>query len=248
MGSTYRRRAARLVAVVATLAAAGACSSAEPASDDSAPLSAPPPAGARLFADDFDDDSNGWALPENEVLRTEMESGDMVWRVKAVGDVRPHLLARPLGDAFEAGTLRMRDVVVSAGVTPVAGLGALGLFCRESRGVHTDFQWYEFVVRDGYAAIRRSNSAGELTVLATTKDASLPLGDPATVQATCADDDAGVAQLWLGLDGTVLLHAEDDDPLGNGVPGLQAYDSPDEDPAARLLVRWHDFTVHRAIS
>lgn len=248
MARTQVRNAGHVVALAAVLVGAGACATYGPASDHEAAASAPPPAGAGLFADTFNDDANEWVLPENDVLRFEMDSGDLVWQAKATGDVRPHLLARPLGDAFDAGTLRMRDVVVTAGFTPVAGRGAMGVFCREVPAVHTDYQWYEFVVRDGYAAIRRGESSGDLTVLATTKDVSLPLGDPATLRATCWDDDAGQAQLWLALDDKVLLHSEDDEPLGNGAPGLQAYDSPDKDPSARFLVRWHEFTVHRATS
>ena len=139
----------------------------------------------------------------------------------------------------------MRDVVVTARFTPVAGRGAMGLFCREVRGVHADFRWYEFVVRDGYGAIRRGDSAGALDVLATTRDVALPLGRTATIRATCVDDRAGHGQLWLSLGEKVLLHAEVADPLGNGSPGLQAYDSPEADAKARFLIRWHDFTVHR---
>lgn len=246
---TQMRKAGHAAALCAVLLGAEACAASEPASENEAAASAPPTAGAGLFADTFNDDANEWVLPENDVLRMEIDRGDLVWQAKATGeDVHPHLLARPLGEAFDSGTLRMRDVVVAAGFTPVAGRGVMGVFCREVPGVHTDYQWYEFVVRDGYAAIRRGESSGDLTVLATTKDVSLPLGEAARVQATCWDDDAGHAQLWLALDDTVLLHSEDDDPLGNGAAGLQAYDSPDEDPSARFLVRWHDFTVHRATS
>lgn len=234
-------------AMAAALLLLGGCSSADTTSDAAAVDGPPPQAGPALFQDSFADDSNGWALPENDKLRTTVEQGDFVWQAKALGDVRPHILPRPLGEAFDAGTLRMRDVVVTADVTPEAGEGAMGVFCREVRDGDAEFQWYEFVVRDGYGAIRRADSAGDLKVLATTDQISMAAGEKATVQAVCADDDAGHGQLWLSLDGDVVLHAEEAEPLGNGAPGLQAYDSPDEDPAARFRIRWHDFTVQRPV-
>jgi len=230
--------------VIAAVLAVSACSSSDPTSE-AVDAGQPPRPAAALFSDSFDDDGNEWALPENDWLRTTVAGGDFVWQAKAVGDGRPHVLAAPLARSFEAGTLRMRDVVVRATVTPDEGQGALGVFCREVPDTDTDFEWYEFVVRDGYGAIRRSDSAGHLDVLATTDEVSLPDGESATVEAVCTDDAAGHGQLWLSLDGEVLLHAEDAEPLGNGPPGLQAYDSPDDDPAARFLMRWHDFTVHR---
>ena len=229
---------------VATVLVLGGCSGSD-TSSEAAESTPPPNAGATLFSDSFDDDSNEWSLPENDVLRTTVEQGDFAWRAKALGDVRPHVLASPLGEAFDAGTLRMLDVVVSADVTPMEGEGAMGVFCREVRGTQADFEWYEFVVRDGYGAIRKADSAGDIEVLAKTDDVSLPRGEKATVEAACVDDASGRGQLWLSLDGDVLLHVEDPDPLGNGAPGLQAYDSPDEDPGARFLIRWHDFTVRR---
>ncbi|MBA2769749.1 MAG: hypothetical protein H0U35_11605 [Sporichthyaceae bacterium] len=41
-----------------------------------------------------------------------------------------------------------------------------------------------------------------------------------------------------------LLHHRDDKPLGNGAPGLVAYDGPGKAAEDRFLIRWHDFSVH----
>ncbi len=158
-------------------------------------------------------------------------------------NLRPHLLPAPFADAFDRGELQMRDVVVTATVTPERGKGAIGVFCREIHDTDADFQWYEFVARDGYAAIRRADSAGHLDVLAKTTKVGLPLGEQAELQAACVDDDDNQAQLWLTLNGKTVLFARDPKPLGNGAPGLQAYDAPSDGSQARLLLRWHDFTV-----
>ncbi len=109
----------------------------------------------------------------------------------------------------------------------------------------SDYQWYEFVVRDGYAAIRRADSAGHLDILAVTRKAELPLGDRASLQATCVNDSQGRARLWWSVNGAVLLFVRDRQALGSGAPGLQAYDPPGGTANDRLLVRWHDFTVFR---
>jgi hypothetical protein len=229
----------------ALLLAAGCSSSSASRADAPAPTASPPSAGQRLFADTFDDDHNLWTLPESENGRTEMVGGDLVWEAKRAADLRPHLLAAPIADAFDRGELRMRDVVVRATFTTVRGSGAMGVFCREVRDTDSDFQWFEFVARDGYAAIRRADAAGHLEVLATTTKVDLPLGQRATMEAVCTDTADGSARLWLSLDGAAILEATSDEQLGNGAAGLQGYDSPDRASSARFLVRWHDFAVYR---
>ena len=181
----------RIGLLLAAVLGIGGCSDGgASASDSTRPTSAAPSAGDTLFTDPFDDDANGWALPENENSRTEVLGGDFVWEAKrAAADLRPHVLAAPLADAFDRGDgPQMRNVVVRASVTPERGTGAMGVFCREVRDTDTDFQWYEFVARDGFAAIRRGDSAGHLDVLASTHDLDLPLGREATLEAACVDD------------------------------------------------------------
>jgi len=229
----------------ALLLVAGCSSSGVSEAEASRPTGAPPSEGQRLFADTFDDDRNQWTLPENENARSAIEGGDLVWETKRPADLRPHLLAAPIADAFDRGELRMRDVVVRAAFTTVRGSGAMGVFCREVRDTDSDFQWFEFVARDGYAAIRRADAGGHLDVLATTTKVDLPLGKRATMEAVCADTADGKTRLWLSLDGAAVLAATSTEQLGNGSAGLQGYDSPDRSRSARFFVRWHDFAVFR---
>ena len=210
-----------LVGALLVGAALSGCSATRtsPAAAGQAPR--PPAAGRTLFSDSFHDDHNGWALPSNERASSTYERGDFVW-LSHSPTLRPHLGPETLGRKFDQGALRMRDVIVTATFTPERGKGAVGVFCREVRDTDTDFQWYEFVARDGFAAIRRGDSAGHLDVLASTHDLDLPLGREATLEAACVDDASGRARLWLSVDGTAVLVARDPHPLGNGPAGLQA--------------------------
>ena len=63
------------------------------------------------------------------------------------------------------------------------------------------------------------------------------------LDATCVGDVDGTAHLSLAVNGAELLNATVDDPLGNGVAGMQAWTFPIRDP---LAVRWHEFSVTRA--
>jgi hypothetical protein len=191
----------------------------------------------------FDDDANGWALPPSDEATTEVVGGDFVWETKQPG-LRPHLIAGTLGEAFDAGRLEMIDVRVTATVTPRRGAAAFGLFCREVPDTDADFQWYEFVVRDGYSAIRLADSAGNLEPIEE-GDAVVPTGEVAELEVTCVDE-GGEATLTLGLNGEELLQARVSAPLGNGAPGLQAYDASADESDERLLLAWHDFAVESA--
>ena len=253
-GAALRTQGLAILGVAA--AALTACSSA--GGSDGAGVDAPPapaaettaapePATAPVsaFEDSFDDDRNGWALPPAETGTTTVEGGDFVWESKQAG-LRPHVLAATLGEAFDQGRLDMTDVLVTASVTPERGAAALGVFCREVPDSDADFQWYEFVVRDGYAAIRLADSAGNLDVLAETNSPRLPLGSTASIAATCVDAAHESASLSLSLDGTAVLDTQVEDPLGNGAAGLQAYDATEDESADRFLISWHDFTVEPA--
>ena len=258
------RRAPALICLVAAgltwaLALTSGCSSSgsdkgDTAGVDSLPSSSPPsptdgqsaPGNSMVttFTDSFDDDRNGWALPPNDQGRSDVTDGDFVWESK-IPRLRPHLLAGTLGDAYDQGRLEMTDVTVTASVTPQRGGAAMGVFCREVPDTDADFQWYEFVVRDGYAAIRQADLAGHLDVLAE-GEADVPMGEPATIQATCVDGADGTARLALELNGDELLTADASDPLGNGVAGLQAYDTTEDESADRFLIAWHDFSIEPA--
>ncbi|MEQ1874989.1 MAG: hypothetical protein ABL953_14850, partial [Ilumatobacteraceae bacterium] len=109
-------------------------------------------AGAELFADDFIDDANGWGVVDDPQFGTaNFADGDYVWEFR--GSIA-HWLPAVLLDQYDAGTLDMLDVQVSAELTIVSGDGVVGVFCRENPDTDADWQWYDFVVRDGYAAIR----------------------------------------------------------------------------------------------
>jgi len=195
------------------------------------------PAGDVLFADTFEDDRNGWGLVDGEFGTTSYADGDYVWVFTGSG---AHWLPSVLGDQYDAGELEMLDVVVRADVTIDNGGGVAGVFCRETPDTDAEWQWYEFVARDGYAAIRRTDSESNLDVLAETDDVSLPMGEPFTVEASCVDGDDGTAQLTMSVNDEPLLEASDDDPLDNGVSGIQAYTYPVHD---QIDIRWHEFSV-----
>ena len=114
------------------------------------------------------------------------------------------------------------------------------MFCRENPDDDADFQWYEFVARDGYSAIRLADAEGNLEVLAESDEVDLPMGEPISFEASCVNDDAGDAQLSMSLNGDPVLTAVDDDPLENGAPGIGAWTFPLHEP---MQVRWHEFTV-----
>jgi hypothetical protein len=196
------------------------------------------------FSDTFEDDRNGWALPSSESASSEVVDGDFVVDTKI--PLTPHLMAGALSDAYDQGRLSMTDVVVRSSFTQQRGAPAVGVFCREVPDTDGDYQWYEFVVRDGYAAIRLADLAGHLDVLAETKDLRLPIGTAAEIAATCRDTSSGKASLDLQLDGSPVLSARVDDPLGNGPAGVQSYDGTEEESPHGSLILWHDFSVEPA--
>jgi hypothetical protein len=216
---------------------------APPSSDAAAPSSSPDALSA--FSDSFDDDHNGWGVPPTDTGSAQVVGGDFVWDSKQF-EQRPHLLAATVGEAFDSGRLEMTDVQVAASFTPERGAAAVGVFCRESTDTDSDFQWYEFVVRDGYAAIRHADLGGNIETLADTDDAAVPTGSPASIMATCADQDDGTASLTLELNDDELLTTSVADPLGNGGAGLQGYDAAEGKADAPMKIVWHDFSVQPA--
>jgi hypothetical protein len=193
-----------------------------------------------LFEDTFDDDRNGWGIVDHpDFGTTAFEDGDYVWAFR--GSVA-HQLPAVLGDQYDRDELDMLDVTVRAEATVLAGDGVIGVFCRENPDDDAEWQWYEFVARDGFAAIRRADLEGNLDVLAETNDVGLPLGEPLSIEATCVDDSDGNATLRMSLNDTDVLETTDDDPLLNGVSGLQAYTFPIHE---QMDIRWHHITVTR---
>lgn len=211
------------------------------AATSSTASAAPVRAGELVFEDSFEDDRNGWGViddPQNGT--TKYAGGDYVW---AFSGSMAHWLAEVVGKQYDSGTLDMLDVVVTAEATIESGKGVVGVFCRENPDTDAEWQWYEFVARDGFAAIRQGDAEGNLKVLAKTDSVHLPTGQPIAFEAVCANGNDGAAQLSLSLNGSSVLQATAEDPLKNGVAGLQAYTYPLH---ALMNIRWHDFAVHRA--
>jgi hypothetical protein len=195
------------------------------------------------FVDPFDDDRNRWGIVDHpEYGSTSYEGGDYVWVFR--GSIA-HWLPEAVVDRYDRGELDMLNVAVRADVTVSEGGGVVGVFCRESPDTNAAYQWYEFVARDGYAAIRHADDEGNIDVLADTKDLIAPLGVSVSLDASCINDATGTAQLALSVNGKQLLKASDDDPLGNGVVGLQAYTFPAHQ---QMTIRWHEFNVIQAQS
>ena len=203
------------------------------------PGSSAPPDETPLFQESFDDDANGWGIIDDpEYGTTAYADGDYVWSFTGSS---AHLLPEVLATQYDDGELDMVDVVVRASATIVAGGGVIGVFCREVPDTDADFQWYEFVARDGFAAIRRADLEGNLDVLAETEDVELPLGEVIGFEAACTDDADRNATLSMSINGSEVLTATDDEPLGNGVPGIQAWTFPAHE---QMDVRWHEFSIH----
>lgn len=204
-----------------------------------------PAAGEVVFEDPLDDDTEGWGVFEGDVGSNTFDGGDYVWDFESDPEARPHFLPDTLINAFENDGADFRDVVVRASVTQPEGEATVGVMCRETADTDSDaeYEWYEFVVNDGFAAIRRTDTEGNIDVLAETDEVEVEAGAEVTLEGACVDDADGEGQLWFTLDDELILDATDADPLPNGVPGLVAYAVPDSD--ARNVVRWQEFSVFR---
>jgi hypothetical protein len=164
---------------------------------------ADPVEGTILFQDPFDDDRNKWGIIDDPVGgTTSVRRGDYVWKFK--GSVA-HWIPEVLGEEYDHGELKMRDVAVRADLTINSGGGVAGVGCRENQDTDADYQWYEFVVRNGFAAIRQSDVKGNIQVLAQTDKVSVPLGKAFTVEGVCVNDPSGKVHLTMNLNGTPIL-------------------------------------------
>jgi hypothetical protein len=207
--------------------------------ESAAPEANAPTAASVLFSDELADDRNMWGEVDDPTHGTaKFVDGDYVWDFR--GSVA-HWLPGVLIEQFDDGTLRIPDAAVSATLTIESGDGVAGVFCREAADTDAEFQWYEFVVRDGFAAIRLADSEGNVEPLAESRDVSAVAGQPVTMVATCRDNADGQAELALALDGEIVAETVVDDPLPTGgLPGMQAWTFPVHEP---MGIRWHRFEV-----
>ncbi|MEO8328796.1 MAG: hypothetical protein ABI586_02210 [Candidatus Nanopelagicales bacterium] len=242
------RSVASSLAVPLALSLAVACTSSQDTSPGTSatnvPLATP---GPPIMDEAFKDDSNGWGIVDSEDGHNYYAKGQYVVDFRAGPFL--HWVSDVLAQEWEAETVDLSDVVIKAKGTTTRGEGVVGVFCRETVDTDAEFEWYEFVVRDGYAAIRRADLRGNLRVLAETDNLALPLDVPFTLEATCVNDNDDAASLSLGLDGEELLRATDgEDALTDGLVGIQIWDAPDSLEVDPPRVEWDSFLVSEASS
>ena len=233
-----------LAAGLAGCGGATSANSASPAAASPTPSASPgvPEAGTVILQDPFDDDTNGWGVVDDPAFGTAAyEGGAYVWRT--TGRVAS-LVPASLGERFDAGSLSMSDIVMSADVTIIKGDGVVGLQCRNSPDTDADYQWYDFVVRDGYAAIRLSDDKSNIDVLAESRDVSVPMGEQFSIGAACvtAGDDV---RLSLAINDEPLLATSVPAKASDGVPGIVGWTYPLH---SELDVKWDDFTVSEPVA
>jgi len=234
-----------LTLVLGMVLVVGCTSSDEPASAPSSPAAPLATPGAEILDERFDDDSNGWGIVDGEEGQNYYENGNYIVDFRSGQFL--HWISDGLLQEWESESVDLHDVVIEAKVTTTRGEGVVGVFCRETADTDAEFEWYEFIVRDGHAAIRRADLRGNLQVLAETDDLALPIDTPFTLEATCvgATDDA--AALSLALNGEELLRATDDEnPLTDGMVGIQIWDAPESLEADPPRVEWDSFLVSEA--
>jgi hypothetical protein len=131
-------------------------------------------------------------------------------------------------------------MVVGTEATVVEGDGSVGVICRRTPQADGTVEWYEFMARDGLAAIQRAGDVIHGNILASTSDVSLPSGEPVTITGACVDDGSGAVQLAMAVNGELVLFVvESDHPLAGTVPGLLT-----RFPTGNAVVRWHEFSAH----
>lgn len=224
--------------------------SADPSSQQAEPVTTPissPLATARqpLLKETFVDDANGWGEFNVEQGHNFFENGHYVTDFGTAPSL--HWLPEALAKSWESGSVDLSNVVIETKATITRGEGVAGVFCQEQPDEDAEYEWYELVVRDGYAAIRRADMEGNLRVLAETRDLTLPANQQFSLEAVCVEGPEGVADLSLAVDGTEQLRATDtEDPLEGGLVGIQIYPPPPTADSDSPRVEWNTFFVSAA--
>jgi hypothetical protein len=207
------------------------------ASPTPSPASSLPAAGKVLLHDPFDDDSSGWGVIDDpEFGSTDYVGGNYVWAM--TGRVFS-LVPETLGRQFDSGALSMSDVVMEADVTIEKGGGVVGLQCRNSPDTDAGYQWYDFVARDGYGAIRLADDKSNIDVLTESKDVAIPLGERFAIGAACITEGDKV-QLSMAINDEPVLSTTVPAKATDGVPGIVGWTYPLH---SELDVSWDQFTV-----
>lgn len=232
-----------LVAIAVITAGLAGCGNGGPdvAASSPGPVAPPrlPDAGAVLLDEPFDDDSNGWGvLHDPKYGSADYAEGHYVW--KATGHV-VSLVPAILGEQFDAGRLSMSDVVMDADVTIDDGGGVVGLQCRNSPDTDAGYQWYDFVARDSYVAIRLSDDGSTIEVLAQRSDVSIPTGELFSIGAACLTA-GGDVQLSMAINDRPVLATTVPAKATDGVPGIVGWSFPVQ---SELAATWDRFRVSR---
>ena len=231
-----------LGAVAAIIVGGGlvGCASADPVA---APVEGPEalPAGTVILHDDFDDDRNEWGIVDGEYGTAFFEDGQYVWDTTGsnIHWMPPMFIPEEFGGTY-TGEPDLTNVTVGTELNIVSGEGVAGVFCRETPDTDAEVEWYEFVVRDGFASIRRADLEANIVELASTEDLSLPHDVEFTLEAVCGTGDDGSAELALLINGSEVLTASDADALPGPGIGQQAYTYPVHAP---MTLHWNSFTV-----
>jgi hypothetical protein len=195
--------------------AAGTPSSSDTAATTGAaaatPTGPPPTPGQVVLADELDDDRNGWGTGPGITF----EAGEYV-----VAMTPPAGLAG-WPDALVASP--PESVVVTATLSAPEGSALVGVTCNNVMDGQGGGEFYSLSIGSDVMLISRTSS-GDRTpdkgeVLATT-ETGVDLTTPHEVEASCVRT-TDTVELWLGVDGEPALSAVDDDPLGEGPPGIQ---------------------------
>lgn len=229
--------------VTGSVASSEAASGSSDAASDASKSSAAPTTGELLYDDPLEDDRFAWDWPHNDEFGSAtFENGDAVWR--STGRIVLQWNGELEDKLFRTRPTDLRDVVLRAEATIEKGGGVVGIACRVTPDTDADFQWYEFVVRNEYAAIRRSDVLSHIEVLKETKDVSVPLGKPMKIEGRCVNADDGKAQLTFWLDGKQILEATDGTLVSASKwPALVLWTFPVHE---QTDVRWHHFSVYKS--
>ncbi|MFD2090712.1 hypothetical protein [Blastococcus deserti] len=237
-----RRPAGVALGVLATASVLAACSSGDTAGSgrasdtpaDSAPATSPagpPPVGQLVLADEMDDDRNGWGTG----LGLSFAAGDyVVAGVTPIGVVTyPDALMDPPESA-----------VVTARFSAPVGTPFVAVTCSISPDGGS---FYALGVGRDVMAISRVSGNAETPLDAgvlARADTGVDLTAPHDVQGTCVRGRDGM-ELWLSVDGAVVLSAVDPEPLDAGRPGLLMVPAPGTPEGSELQARVASWSVAR---